>query len=136
MTTTATKRRLLAVLAGALCLPVLGLRADPAAKREQFVYVLRVTPGFHDERHWTEKENAAIGRHFDRLARASRSGQVILAGRTTEALADTFGIVIFEAEHGEAARQFMEADPAVVAGLMSASLHPYTVALQRKPVAK
>ena len=36
------------------------------------------------------------------------------------------------ANDAEAARQFMEADPAVVAGLMSATLHPYTVALQRK----
>ena len=134
--TTADKCVLLAVLAFGLCLPVLGLRAGPAGEREQFVYVLRVAPGFHDERQWTEKDSAVVGRHVDRLARAARSGQVILAGRTTEALAKTFGIVIFEAENVEAARQFMEADPAVVAGLMSASLHPYTVALQRKPLAE
>jgi hypothetical protein len=27
----------------------------------------------------------------------------------------------------------MESDPAVVAGVMSATLHPYALALQRKP---
>ena len=134
--TTATKRALLTVLASGLCLPVLGLRADPTGKRQQFAYVLRVAPGFHDERHWTEKEMAVVGRHFDRLTGATKAGQVILAGRTTEALADTFGVVTFEAENAEAARRFMEADPAVVAGLMLASLHPYTVAVQRKPKAE
>jgi hypothetical protein len=83
---TVTKRALLALLVSGLCLPVLGLRADPAGKRQQFIYVLRVTPGFHDERDWTEKQLAVVGRHFERLA---RSRQVIPAGRTTEAVANT-----------------------------------------------
>jgi uncharacterized protein YciI len=95
--------------------------------------VLRVAPEFQNAKAWTDKENAAAARHFERLARATAAGQVVLAGRTTEALAATFGIVIFEAESVEAARQFMDDDPAVKAGLMSATLHPYTVALQRKP---
>jgi len=56
---------------------------------------------------------------------------VISAGRTTEALAATFGVVIFEAANLEAARLFMESDPAVAAGVMTAPLHPYSVALQR-----
>lgn len=43
------------------------------------------------------------------------------------------GLLIFEAEHEAAARTFMEVDPAVVAGVMSATLHPYLVALLRKP---
>jgi hypothetical protein len=44
--------------------------------------------------------------------------------------------VIFVANDAEAARQFMEDDPAVIAGLMSATLHPCTVALQREPFAE
>jgi uncharacterized protein len=123
---TVTKRALLALLMSGLCLPVLRVRADPAGRRQHFVYLLRVTPAFHEERDWTEKQLAVVGRHFERLA---RSRQVILAGRTTEALANTFGIVIFVANDAEAARQFMEDDPAVIAGLMSATLHPCTVAL-------
>ena len=56
---------------------------------------------------------------------------MILAGRTTEELATTVGIVIFEAENIEAARQFMQDDPAIAADVMTATLHPYSVALQR-----
>jgi uncharacterized protein YciI len=44
----------------------------------------------------------------------------------------TFGLVIFEAASEEAAQAFMRADPAVAAGVMTASLHPYSIALQRK----
>ena len=97
----------------------------------QYIYVLKVAPRFQDEAAWTDAENASVARHFARLAEAARSGKVILAGRTTEALAQTFGIVIFEAESAAAADEFMRLDPAVVAGLMTATLHPYAVALQR-----
>jgi hypothetical protein len=48
-------------------------------------------------------------------------------------LDQTFGVVIFEAENEYVARQFMGADTAVAAGIMSATLHPYAAALQRKP---
>jgi uncharacterized protein YciI len=58
---------------------------------------------------------------------------VILAGRTSEPGDKTFGLVIFEAKDDAAAQHFMESDPSVVAGVMTATLHPYTVALQRKP---
>jgi len=44
----------------------------------------------------------------------------------------TFGIAIFEAADEAAARKFMEEDPAVVAGVMTAELHPFSVVLQRK----
>ena len=77
-----------------------------------------------------------INAHLARLTQAVAARQVILAGRTSEAPQKTFGIVIFEAEDAEAARQFMEADPAVSSGLMSATLHPYAVALQRRPLAE
>ncbi|MET0682009.1 MAG: YciI family protein [Casimicrobiaceae bacterium] len=130
--TTTTKCTLIALLASVLLLPDFGLRAEPAGKRPQFIYVLRVTPGFHESRNWTDRESAVIARHFERLAKAAETGQVILAGRTDEALAETFGVVIFEAEDAEAARRFMETDPSVVSGLMSATLHLYAVALQRK----
>lgn len=116
-----------------LSAPVGELHAQQSIKRQQYVYVLHLTPRFHDQKSWTEVENGAVARHFARLARATESGQVILAGRTTEALDKSFGLVIFEAEDAEAARAFMEADPAVVANVMSATLHPYSVALQRKP---
>jgi uncharacterized protein len=107
--------------------------AQTTAKLQQFVYVLRVAPAFHEQTKWTAKENDAVGRHFMRLAEATRSGKVIFAGRTNEPLDSTFGIVVFEAEDEAAARQFMDTDPAITAGVMSATLHPYVLALQRKP---
>ena len=107
--------------------------AQEAPARQQYVYVLRLAPQFHQESAWTDVENAIVARHFERLTQAAQSGQLVLAGRTLEPLAATFGLVIFEAEGEAAARAFMESDPAVQAGLMTATLHPYAVALQRKP---
>ncbi len=121
------------VIACSLLLASMNLHAQTPAARPQFVYILRVLPSFHTAQAWNDKENAAVGKHFERLAQATAQGQVILAGRTKKVLAQTFGIVIFEADNEQLARQFMEADPAVVAGLMAATLHPYAVALQRKP---
>ena len=130
---TITKKcALLALLASVLVPSYFEVRAEPVGKRQTFIYILRVTPGFHEARNWTDKETTVIARHFERLAKATESGQVILAGRSNEALAETFGVVIFEAADAEAARRFMETDPSVASGLMSATLHPYAVALQRK----
>jgi len=39
--------------------------------------------------------------------------------------------VIFEAADEGEAQRFMASDPAVVAGVMTATLHPYAIALQR-----
>jgi uncharacterized protein YciI len=102
------------------------------AKPQQYLYMLRVAPQLQDESKWTDKHKAAAVKHFERLKKAAADGKVILAGRTTEPLDKTFGLVVFEADSEAAARSFMEADPAVVAGVMTATLHPYSVALQRK----
>lgn len=102
------------------------------APTTQFVYVLKVEPQWHDEAKWTDTERAAVGAHFQRLKTETEAGRVILAGRTDEQLDTTFGLVIFEASNEADARQFMNGDPAVQAGVMRATLHPYRVALQRK----
>lgn len=101
-------------------------------KPQQYVYVLRVAPSLQDQSKWTDKHKAAASQHFERLKKATEAGQVILAGRTTEDLDKTFGLVVFEADSPAAAKAFMESDPAVVAGVMTATVHPYAVALQRK----
>jgi uncharacterized protein len=103
-----------------------------AAKLKQFVYVLRLVPRLHDDTAWTDADKAAAKRHFARLTAATNNGQVILAGRTLEAGNKTFGLVIFEAVDEAAARVFMNDDPAVIEKVMTADLHPYQVALQRK----
>jgi uncharacterized protein YciI len=94
--------------------------------------VLRLVPRLHSDAAWTKEDEAAIGRHLARFKEAIQSGRLILAGRTKEPGDKTFGIAIFEAADEVAARAFMESDPAVVAGLMTAELHPFAVALQRK----
>lgn len=122
---------LAALLAVSSLAAVLPAAAQELAKAQQYIMMLRVTPPFQEQAKWTAKENAAVNRHFERLKQATAEGKVIHAGRTTEALDKTFGLVIFEAENEAAAKAFMEDDPAVKAGVMSATLHPYTVVLQR-----
>ena len=101
-------------------------------KPKQFIYVLHLVPRLHADSAWTKEDKAALERHFVRFQEATKSGRLILAGRTSEPGDKTFGIAIFEAPDEDAARKFMESDPAVVAGLMTAELHPFAVALERK----
>lgn len=98
----------------------------------QFIYLLRLVPRLHDDGAWTRADGDAVDRHFQRLQEAAARGTVVLAGRTQEAGKDTFGLVIFEADDETAAREFMETDPAVVAGVMTATLHPYAIAVRRQ----
>ncbi len=125
-------RSILATTAALFALPPGPLHAQEVPAREQYVYVLHLAPQFQQEAAWTDAENAIVNRHFERLAQAAKSGQLILAGRTREPLTATFGLVIFEADDEAAARSFMQSDPAVEAGLMTATLHPYAIALQRQ----
>ena len=104
----------------------------PEAKPKQFIYVLRLVPRLYDDKNWTKEDEMALSRHFTRFKHAIETGELILAGRTSEPGDKTFGIAIFESNDETAARKFMESDPAVVAGLMTAELHPFSVALQRK----
>lgn len=128
------KTRILQAAICALFAAPLALAQSPhaPAKAQQYLYMLRVAPLLQDESKWTGKHKAAAAKHFEHLKKATAEGKVVLAGRSTEALDKTFGLVIFEADSEAAAKAFMESDPAVVAGVMTATLHPYAVALQRK----
>jgi len=110
---------------------VLG-QAPKADKPKQFIYVLHLVPRLYDDKAWTQDDKAAVERHFNRFKEAINSGQLILAGRTMEPGEKTFGIAIFQAADENTAREFMNADPAVVAGVMTAELHPFAVILERK----
>jgi uncharacterized protein YciI len=105
-------------------------QAPKTEKPKQFIYVLRLVPRLYDDKSWTREDNAVLERHFARLQEAAKSGQLILAGRTKEPGDKTFGIAIFRASDEAAARAFMKADPTVSAGLMTAELHPFAVALE------
>jgi uncharacterized protein YciI len=105
---------------------------ETVAKPKQFIYVLHLVPRLYDDKNWTQDDKVALDRHFNRFKHAIEAGELILAGRTREPGDKTFGIAIFVAADEAAARKFMEADPAVVAGVMTAELHPFAVVLQRK----
>jgi uncharacterized protein YciI len=123
-------RLALLILIGAVQ-PLLG-ENESAIKPKQFLYVLHLVSRLHDDKAWTKEDTAAVENHFNRLKEATERGQVIFAGRTAEAGDKTFGLVVFEAADEAAAMQFMNTDPAVTAGIMTAELHPFSVVLQRK----
>jgi uncharacterized protein YciI len=100
---------------------------------QQFLYLLRLNRTLHRPERWTDADRDVVAKHFAYLQRATELGQVIFAGRTDESPDKTFGLVVFEAADEPAARRFMEQDPALSSGVMNATLHPYRLALQRKP---
>jgi uncharacterized protein YciI len=125
-----------ALILALLCPIVLAGEPAPAPKpapTPQWVYVLKLVPRLHDDAAWTKDDERIIGEHFKQLQRMTAERTVILAGRSTEAGDKTFGLVIFEAADEAAARAIMVSDPAVKGGIMTATLHPYAVALLRKP---
>lgn len=121
----------LGLLLSSLIQPVRATDLQPA-KPKQFIYVLHLVARLYDDKNWTNDDRAAVDRHFMRFKHAIDTGELVLAGRTLEAGDKTFGIAIFHSVDEAAARKFMESDPAVVAGVMTAELHPFAVALERK----
>ncbi|HEY9286199.1 MAG TPA: YciI family protein [Pyrinomonadaceae bacterium] len=116
-----------------LCAPLVSRHAlKGGAEKRQFAYVLRLTPRLRDGKNWTDQDNAAVGRHFRRLQQLHSEGKVVLAGKTADdADAGQFGVVILEVASEDEARKIMEEDDAVRAGVMTARLFPFRVALIR-----
>lgn len=73
-----------------------------------------------------EQTISTMREHFAYLQEALAAGSLVLAG-PCEDLA--FGLVIFHAENEQAAQEFMEQDPAIREGIMTAELHPFRVSL-------
>ena len=103
------------------------------ATKKQFVYLLKLRPDFKVEKNWTPEVNQIVGKHFNHLKDLTNKGTVILAGRSDYDVSNenVFGIVVFEAESKEEATRLMNSDPAIVK-IMTAELHPFSVALMRK----
>jgi len=90
-----------------------------------FIYMLRPKRrSLIDET--TPEEEARLGEHFEYLERALEDGKLILAG---PCLDGEFGVVLFGAATDDEALEFMQSDPAVRYGLMTAELHPFRVSL-------
>ncbi|MCQ2011426.1 YciI family protein [Sporolactobacillus sp. STSJ-5] len=100
-------------------------------KRKQYIYVLRLIPSLLNEANWTKRENDAVERHFSRLQELLNKRVLILAGKTEGLDEKTFGIVILQTSSFEEAQMLMQSDPAVAAGIMTAELYPYHIALMQ-----
>ncbi len=108
---------------------MLWFSAVAQAAPSHYMYILQLVPRLHDDAAWTEADNAIIGVHFRHLQREQAAGRVLFVGRTPEPGPLTRGYVVFEADNESAARVFMESDPAVAEGIMTATVHPFSVAL-------
>ena len=80
----------------------------------------------------TPEEAEIVSQHFAYLKQLAEQGVVVLAGRTLNTDASSFGIVILQADSEEAARNVMQHDPAVQRQVMRAELFPYRIALRAK----
>jgi uncharacterized protein YciI len=96
---------------------------------KQYLYRVRPSRATMLETGPTAEEGRIIDEHFAYLQALARRGVVLLAGRTLNTDTDSFGIVIFLAGSDEEAERIMAGDPAVRAGVMSAQLFPYRIAL-------
>ena len=81
----------------------------------------------------TDRENEIIESHFAYLSDLKEKGVVKLAGRTTNTDATSFGVMIFEAEDEDAAREIMANDPAIKGSVLAAQLFPFRIALMGNP---
>lgn len=98
-----------------------------------FIYQLRLAPFYRDESSWTEKTRQIVSEHFNYLKQNCQKGKVLLAGRSDLAIADNenFGICIFKAPSRNEAQRFMDKDPCVIHGIMTAKLFPFSVAMYK-----
>lgn len=126
------KRSLIVFFCLVICWSLAPVQAQqPSGKKKQFLYTLKVVPRLVKAKGWTDADNKIVEQHVQQLQRLLTKGQLILAGRTLNEDEAAFGIVILEVESEAEARQLMESDPAVKAGIMKAQLFPYFTALLR-----
>ena len=93
----------------------------------EWVYMIRAArDGFRDAP--SDEEMAVMSDHFQYLRGLLDNDTLVMAGPALDA---SFGIVVFEAADEAKAREIMNADPSVQAGVMNATLHPYRTSLLR-----
>ena len=96
--------------------------------KNQYLYRIQPTRAGMLEEVPTPEEENIVNEHAAYVKRLTEEGVVLLAGRTLNTDASSFGIVIFEADSDDQARSVMNRDPAVEKGIMQAELFPYRIA--------
>jgi len=99
-------------------------------EKKTFVYVIHIVPKYLDPTTWDQK---VIMDHMGRLKTLFDEGTLLHAGRTEQLDDKTFGIVIYYAESLEKAREIANADPGVMAGMMTVDVFPYWNVLMKDP---
>ena len=77
----------------------------------------------------TPTEASILQDHVNYLENLAQREVVLLAGRTQNTDAHTFGIVIFTADSENAAQKLVANDPAVLHNVMQAELFPYRISV-------
>lgn len=77
----------------------------------------------------TDDEVAAVRAHFAYLQHLTAAGICRLAGRTDGMGMDTIGIVLYRAATLSDATELAHNDPAVVNGVMTATIHDFRLGL-------
>lgn len=77
----------------------------------------------------TPQETGIVSNHFNYLQDLTKNGTALFIGRTLTTTADTFGVVVFRAENEAEAIKLMQNDPAVLHGVMTATLFPFRISL-------
>lgn len=77
----------------------------------------------------TAEEEAGWDVHFERFQRTLAEGVLILVGPTLGR--KNTGVAIFEAPDEDAARRFVQDDPAIKGGFATGELRPFRVSLLR-----
>ncbi len=96
---------------------------------KSFIYFIQLLPKYRNPAAWQEAENAAIQAHFNYLKKAHEDGIATFVGRTDLEITEdkNKGLVVFQAENEDAAKAFMENDPAIRFPLMEGELLPFRV---------
>lgn len=94
-------------------------------KHTEYIYVLNLAEErLRSPDGWTDAESEVVRVHFKHLTDLYENGTVKYVGRTVDDRS-SFGLVVFEADSEEEARKLMESDPAIVNGVMTATLYPF-----------
>ncbi|MGE0174698.1 MAG: YciI family protein [Oligoflexales bacterium] len=90
-----------------------------------YVYKLALQPRYYDFSTWDEKVQETFKRHAEYLHKGVTTGKVHVVGRSDQEPKKNYGIVIFEDASEQEAKQFMNDDPCIVGGVMTAELAPF-----------
>jgi uncharacterized protein YciI len=78
------------------------------------------------ENGWKPEHEPIMSEHFQYLKQWMEDGKLLLAGPCED---EAFGIVIFYGESDDDAQAFMDNDPAIRDGIMTAEWHRFRVSL-------